>query len=158
MTDRRRLAAGACARARGAAADQAGVTLMEIIAASAILTIAVAALMSSITAGFTSIDQGRLQSTAVFLAEQRLEEIRAFAVSKTAGQGFASVTTGSFPAEAYGAIPNNPGHRRTVAVTDNPGGVANTKRVDVSVFYRPQTTAGLTGETSVAVSTLLTLR
>ena len=131
---------------------------MEIIAASAILTVAVVALMSSITTGFTNIDLGRLQSTASFLAEQRLEEIRSFAVSKTAGQGFASVTSGAFPAEAYGAITNNPGYRRTVAVTDNPGGVANTKRVDVSVFYRPQTSAGMSGETSVNVSTLITSR
>ena len=131
---------------------------MEIIAASAILTIAMVALMSSITAGFTNIDLGRLQSNAAFLAEQRLEEIRAFAVSTTTGQGFAAVTTGSFPAEAYGTIANHPLHRRVVAVTDSPGGVANTKRVDVSVFYRPQTTNGFTGETSVNVSTLIALR
>jgi prepilin-type N-terminal cleavage/methylation domain-containing protein len=158
MTDRRRLTARAWQHARRAVAEQSGVTLIEIIAASAILTIAVVALLSSITAGFTSIDQGRLQSAAVFLAEQRLEEIRAFAVSTITGQGFANVTTGNFPAEAYGTIASNPLYRRVVAVSDNPGGVANTKRVDVSVFYRPQTTIGLNGETSVNVSTLITLR
>lgn len=145
-------------RAARALTDQAGVTLMEIIAAAAILTIAVFALMSSITAGFTSVDLGRLQSNAVFLAEQRLEEVRGFSVSTLTTQGFTNVTTANFQAEAYGAIPNNPLFRRTVTVADNPGGVANTKRVDVAVFFRPQTTIGLTGETSVTVATLITLR
>jgi Tfp pilus assembly protein PilV len=137
---------------------QAGLTVMEVVAAAAILTIAVVALLSSITAGFTSVDLGRLQSNAVFLAEQRLEEVRGFAVSTAANQGFVNVTSASFPAEGYGAIANNPAFRRTVTVTDNPAGVANTKRVDVVVFFRPQTTTGLTGETAVTVSTLITPR
>jgi len=138
--------------------DEAGFSLIEVIAAAAILTISVAALLSSVTVGYTSVDLGRQQTTAVFLAEQRLQEARAFAQGTGPGQGFPNLVTGSFPNEAYGAIANAPLHRRTVVVTNNPGGVANTKLVQVNVFYRPPTSSGTMEETAVNVSTLVTQR
>lgn len=135
--------------------DQAGLTLTEIIAAAAILAIAVFALLSAVVTGFTGVDRGRQQSTAVFLAEQRMEEVRSFAMSLGAGQGYANLTNASFPAQAYGSIPTFGPYRRTVTVTSNPGGVANVKQVDVNVFYRPQTDRGMEGESSVLVSTVI---
>jgi Tfp pilus assembly protein PilV len=135
--------------------DQAGLTLTEIVAAAAILTIAVFALLSAVISGFTDVDRGRQQSTAVFLAEQRMEEVRSFAMSLAAGQGFANLSSAAFPAQAYGSITGFGQYRRTVTVTDSPGGVANTKQVDVNVFYRPQTDRGMQGESSVLVSTLI---
>jgi hypothetical protein len=126
-----------------------------VIAAAAILTIAVFALLSSVVSGFTDVDRGRQQSTAAFLAEQRMEEARSFAMSTAPGQGFASLTNGTFAAQGYGSIANFGQYRRTVTVTDNPGGVANTKLIDVTVFYRPQTDRGMQGESSVLISTIV---
>lgn len=143
---------------RGMLASQAGFSLAEVIAAAAVLSIAVVALLSTMTAGFASVDLGRLQSTAVFLAEQKLEDARSFAMSAAAGQGFANLTDASFPAEPYGSIANAPFYRRTVAITNQPDGVANTKLVEVTVFYKPQNTTGFSGETAVVVSTLVAQR
>lgn len=133
-----------------------GFSLIEVIVAAAILTISVVALLTSVTAGFSAIDLGRQQSTAVFLAEQRLEQARAFNDGTAAGQGFANLTSATYPAENYGGIPNYPQYRRTVTVTNSPGGVVDTKLIVVSVFYRPQTeSTGMPGESSVVVSTLV---
>jgi hypothetical protein len=68
------------------------------------------------------------------------------------------VTTANFPAEAYSTIAGYPDYRRTVTITDNPAGVANTKQIEIFVFYRPVTTTGVGAETSVSVSTLLVNR
>ena len=135
--------------------DQRGLTLAEVITAAAILTIAVFALLSAVVSGFTDVDRGRQQSTAIFLAEQRMEEVRSFAMSTAAGQGFANLTSGTFTAQAYGSIASFGQYRRTVTVTDNPGGVANTKLIDVSVFYRPQTDRGMQGESNVLITTVV---
>lgn len=137
---------------------EAGFSLAEVIAAAAVMSIAVVGLLSTMTLGFAGMDLGRLQSTAVLLAEQRLEEARAFAASGNAAQGYANLTTATFPAEAYGSIANAPLHRRAATVIDQPGGLANTKVIEVTVFYRPQTERGLSGESSVMVSTLVARR
>lgn len=137
---------------------EAGFSIAEVIAAAAVMSIAVVGLLSTMSLGFAGMDLGRLQSTAVLLAEQRLEEARAFAASGSASQGYANLTTAAFPAEAYGTIANAPHHRRTVAVVDQPSGLLDTKRIDVAVFYRPQTERGLAGESSVLVSTLVARR
>jgi type II secretory pathway pseudopilin PulG len=143
---------------RQVAARQDGFALVEVVVSAAMLSIAIFALLSSISLGFAGIDVGRKQSTAVFLAEQRLEEARAFALGTAAGQGWANLVTNSFPAEAYGAIANYPWYRRTFTVTDNPGGNVDTKLVEARVFYRPQTESGMSAETSVVISTLISRR
>jgi prepilin-type N-terminal cleavage/methylation domain-containing protein len=142
----------------GGAADQRGFTLVETLAAIAIIVVALVGLLTTMTSGVTDIDSARRSTTALFLAEQRLEHIKAFALSKAAGQGYDNVTTTSFPAEGYGAIAGHGDYRRTVVVVDNPGGTANTKQVEVWVFYRPVTTTGLNQETSVVISSLLAAR
>ena len=141
--------------ARSLLGDQRGLTLAEVIAAAAILTIAVFALLSAVVSGFTDVDRGRQQSTAIFLAEQRMEEVRSFAMSTAPGQGFANLTGAAYAAQAYGSIANFGQYRRTVTVTDNPGGVANTKLIDINVFYRPQTERGQAGESNVLVTTVV---
>jgi prepilin-type N-terminal cleavage/methylation domain-containing protein len=135
-----------------------GFTLAETLAAVGVLGIGLVALLSSMSWGFATVDSSRRSTTALFLAEQRMEQVKAFAVSTAAGQGWALVTSAAFPAEAYGAIPGYPDYRRTVTVTNNPGGAANTKLVEVHVFYRPVTSFGRGAETSAVVSTLLVAR
>jgi hypothetical protein len=107
--------------------------------------------------GVDGVEAGRQQSTAVFLAEQRIEQARDLAARTP---NLAALTTANLPAsEAYGTITGAPsGYRRTTTITDNPGG-ATGKRVDVSVFYRPVTGRGvLTIERSVALSIFLATR
>jgi type II secretory pathway pseudopilin PulG len=142
---------------RGTRPD-AGFTVAEILVAISIITVALTGLLTAMTFGMAEVDAARLSTTALFLAEQRLEHVRSFAASANAGQGWANTVNASFGAEAYGSIAGYPSHRRTVNIVDNPGGVANTKQVQVTVFYRPVTSTGRGGETSVALSTLLVNR
>ena len=116
-----------------------------------LLSIGLLAIASAFPVALSGVAQGNQQTTALFLAEQRAEEIKATA--------FASITSANFPAEAYGTIANAPGYRRTVTVTSSPGGVANTVRVDVNVFYRPVISLGvLVAERQITVSTLVASR
>src|SRR5262249_29309318 len=138
--------------------DQSGFTVAEVVAAIAILGIGLVALLTAMTAGVADVDAARRSTTALFLAEQRMEQVKAFALSPTVNKGFANVTVGNFPAEAYGSIASYTDSRRSVTITDSPGGAANTKQVEVFVFYRPATSSGLGAETSAVVSTLLVLR
>jgi len=135
-------------------AGERGMTLVEVLVAVAIITIGLTAIATGMVLGTSGINQGQQETTAAFLAEQKLEDIKAFALSTASGQGFANVTGTSFPAEDYGSISGGYStYRRTTTIT-NPS--ATTKVVVVSVFYKPvgvsQTSSS---ERQVAVSTLL---
>ena len=133
-------------------------TLAEVLLSAALLVMGMVAVLSAMTVGVGGVDSGRRSSSAIFLAEQRMEEIRSFAVSPAPGQGFAAVTDAAFPADGYNTMPGYGEFRRTVAITDNPGGAVNIKRVHVQVFYRPISDGRFGPETSVAVETVLALR
>jgi Tfp pilus assembly protein PilV len=138
-------------RARSGWTLDAGLTLLEVLFAMSLLTVGLLAIASAFPVAMSGVAQGNQQTTALFLAEQRLEEIKATA--------FASITSANFPAEGYGTIANGPGYRRAVTITSSPGGVANTVRVDVNVFYRPVMSFGvLTAERQITVSTLVASR
>jgi Tfp pilus assembly protein PilV len=135
-------------RARLLGRSAAGLTLLEVLFALALLSVGLLAVAVAFPAGVSGVEQGKQQTTAAFLAEQRLEQVK--------GTAFASITSANFPAEGFNTIANHPRFRRTVTITDNPGGVANTKRVDVSVFYRPVVSFGvLAAERQVTLSTLI---
>jgi len=138
--------------------DNRGVSLVEVLVASALLLITIAAVFSSLAYGVNGVESSRESSTAVFLAEQRLEEVRAFAVSTASAQGFVNLTSTSFAAQAYGSITGYANFRRTVTVTANAGGNADLKLVQVTVFYQPATTKGFGAETSTSLTTLVSRR
>jgi len=139
--------------------------LVEILVAIAIIMIGLVAVMQWFPLGLQGVETGRQQSTAVFLGEQKIEQIKAWAQSACAGpptcptaQGFASITNGSpstapcCAAEGYNSIPGYPGFRRQVNVSDGPDG---TKQVQVQVFYRPLTSQGVGAvETRIQLVTL----
>jgi prepilin-type N-terminal cleavage/methylation domain-containing protein len=139
---------------------QAGFTLAEILVALAIISVGIIAVAMGFGYGVDGVEAGRQQSTAVFLAEQRLEQAKELAMRQT---GLVQLTSANLAAtEAYGSITGAALYRRTTAITDiNIVGppAALGKRVDVNVFYRPVTGRGvLTTERSVSLSIFLANR
>lgn len=135
---------------------QAGFTLAEILVALAIISVGIVAVAMGFGYGVDGVEAGRQQSTAVFLAEQRIEQAKELAMRQT---GLVQLTSVNLPAtEAYNSITGQPNYRRTTTITDNPGGLLG-KRVDVNVFYRPVTGRGvLSTERSVSLSIFLANR
>jgi prepilin-type N-terminal cleavage/methylation domain-containing protein len=136
---------------------QAGFTLAEILVALAIISVGLIAVSAGFGYGVDGVEAGRQQSTAVFLAEHRIEQAKELAARKPNLQ---DLTTANLPAtEAYGTITGAPsGYRRTTTITLNPGGTTGA-RVDVTVFYRPVTGRGvLTTERSASLSIFLANR
>jgi prepilin-type N-terminal cleavage/methylation domain-containing protein len=135
---------------------QRGMTLVEILVAAFVITIGLVAVATGMQLATAGVATGQQQTTASFLAEQRLEDIKSFAVSLNSAQGLANVTSTSFPAdEAYGSITNYPSYRRTTTITTP---TATTKRVTVSVFWFPVGVADQNAERSVVFSVLLASR
>jgi prepilin-type N-terminal cleavage/methylation domain-containing protein len=135
--------------------NERGMTLVEVLVAVFVITIGLTAVATGMQLATGGITAGQQETTAVFLAEQRLEDIKAFALSTAAGQGFANVTSANFPAEDYSAIASYAGYRRAVTIT-NPS--ATVKRVTVDVFYRPIAVASSNPEKQVSMSTALRIR
>jgi len=140
---------------KGFGAEQ-GFTLAEVLMATAMLIVGVAVVLSALMYGVAGVEGSRGQSTAVFLAEQKLEQVRAFVVSTDASQGFANLTSASFPAET--SITGYPNYRRTVSITASAGGNADLQLITVTVFYKPVKSTGLSAETSMSVRSLVARR
>jgi Tfp pilus assembly protein PilV len=68
---------------RVAAADQAGMSLAEILIACVIIGIGLVGLLSAVPTASYGIQEGRQLSTATFLANQRLEQVRNAAWTST---------------------------------------------------------------------------
>ena len=140
------------------AKGQAGFTIIEVLVAIVFVSVGIVAVLSALSAGVSGVDRGRRSTTALFLSEQRMEQIKGFALSKNPVQGWANVGSANFPAEAYGAIAGYPDYRRTVTITNTPGGAANTKQVEVWVFYRPIGPTVNGNENAITTATLLVSR
>ena len=139
--------------------SQAGFTLAELLAAVFVISLGLVAVGAGFATAIQGVETSRQQTTATFLAEQRLEQVRAAALGNNlvACMGFLNITPGCFPAQAYASITNAPGYRSTVTITDYiVGGNVARKRVDVEVFYRPIMAMGVFAtERSVRLSTLV---
>lgn len=135
--------------------NERGLTLVEILVAVVIMTVGLTAIGTGMQLATRGITLGQQETTAAFLAEQRLEDVKAFALSTNAAQGFLNVTNANFPAEGYGAIAGNPGYRRTTAVTQPS---ATMRVVVVNVFYMPVAVSSTNSERQVTLSTVLRQR
>src|SRR5205823_12069136 len=113
-----------------------GMTIVEILIAVFIITIGLVAVATGMMLATAGVAAGQQQTTAAFLVEQQLEDIKAFALSTNSLQGWTNVTSANFPAEAYNSIVNYPTYRRTTTIT-TPVGSTTTKQVTVSVFWFP---------------------
>jgi len=155
--------------------DQAGISLAEVLVAVFLIGVGLTALLSAAPVGVAGMETGRQQSTALFLAQDKLERVKAWALSNAAvpaQQGFATIagggscfTAGVGPcaADAYGTIPGYGRYRRVVTATPDPAtppppGHTRTV-VTVQVFYQPVSDQGVSAtERQVTLSTMLALR
>jgi prepilin-type N-terminal cleavage/methylation domain-containing protein len=145
----------------------AGFTLIEIMIACGVIGVGLVASSYGFTVGIQGVETGRQQSTAVFLAEQRIDQVKSAALQATEPP-LANVTAAKFPTEAYGSMAPTDvlgKYRRTVTLTPFAGPAGGLPvgiqgiRVDVNVFYRQITAFGVpTTERSVQLSTFLTSR
>ena len=160
--------------------NQRGMTLAEVLVALPIITIGLLALLSAIPLSTYAIQEGSQTSTATFLANQRLEQVRnarwmatcpatvdnlgVSASSTAAPTDGAAVTT--FADENVMAAPYA-AYSRQVRITDSvasttvcggTGAITGTyglRTVTVTVSYRPLSATGtsaVSGSRSVAVN------
>jgi len=157
--------------------DQRGMTLAEVLVAVVIIMIALLALLSGIPISSYGIQEGNQLTTATFLANQRLEQVKAatwtacpdldtigLSASATAAPVAGAVTT--FPDENPVAAPYTQ-YTRQVRITEltapqpdcataNANGVSGLRQVTVTVTYQPMTGVGVaaTGSTKSAIVTM----
>src|SRR2546427_4620363 len=113
-----------------------GFTLAEVLVATAFIAITAGAIGVGFMQGTGSVETGRQQTTAVYLAEQRLEQLKAWSLNSTGGQSRASLATGAACCthDAHNAIANYRNYPRTVTVTADG---ANNKGIQGSGFFPP---------------------
>jgi Tfp pilus assembly protein PilV len=149
-------------------------SLAEILVACVIIAVGLVGLLSAVPTASYGIQEGRQLSTATFLANQRLEQVRnaqwtqcpvadTLGVSASATAPPASGAATTFPDESPMAAPYA-GYTRTVRITqpqpaDACGGGANVglRQVTVTVSYRASTATGVAaaGTTKSAIVTML---
>jgi prepilin-type N-terminal cleavage/methylation domain-containing protein len=143
-----------------ASGSQDGFTIAELLAAVFVIAVGLVAVGAGFSAAIQGTETARQQTTATFIAEQRLEQIRATALHDKdivlACLGPDKITAACFPDQAYGSIPNAPTYRTHVTITLNPAGFTG-NRIDVDVWYKPVVAWGVleTAERRVTMSTLI---
>jgi type II secretory pathway pseudopilin PulG len=160
-------------------ANERGITVAEVLIAAAILGLGLAALMGVVPVASYGIQDGNQTSTATFLAQQRLEQVRAAAWTAAgdcvglspkaasppapSGSTCGGATAPTFPDEA--AVPGFTQYARSVRITDcgvAPCGLvthAAMRLVTVTVTYRPMSAAGgSSANTSVTLEWLVAQR
>jgi prepilin-type N-terminal cleavage/methylation domain-containing protein len=159
--------------------DERGLTLAEVLVAAAILALGLAALMSVVPVASFGVQDGNQTTTATFLAQQRLEQVRNAtwdattdcvglspnatsppAPSPAATCGATAVT---YPDEA--AVTDFAQYARTVRISDcgvTPCGAVTSsamRLVTVTVTYRPLSAAGgSSSNTTVTLEWLIAQR
>jgi len=149
--------------------SESGLGLVEILIAVGIITVGLVAVMQAFPVGIQGVDIGRRQSTAVFLAQQKLDQVKAWSMSTATApvlQGFPTLiaggtcftyagTVGPPPVlpgacrnDAFNTIPGFPNYQRLVQINNGP--TASTRVAVVQVTYR-----NATGQDQVNMSTLL---
>ena len=154
--------------------DARGMTLVEVLVAIGIIGVGLAALASAIPISTYGIQEGNQLSTATFLANQRLEQVRNAAwtqtpavdnlgVSSSSTSAPQSSGTTTFPDES--SVTGYTQYARNVRITDcgTGGGCqgvtsSNMRQVTVTVSYRPLTGVGQAPAVKPVTVTMLVAR
>jgi prepilin-type N-terminal cleavage/methylation domain-containing protein len=124
-----------------------GFTLAEILAAMALIAVGLVTMAAALQHGLGGIEIGRGESAAVFLVEDKLEELRALALVDWTNAALQPGTTTEY-CRPFGsgcsATPIPVFLRRTTTVAAGRGGACSVhcKIVSVSVLYRVMTVLG----------------
>jgi Tfp pilus assembly protein PilV len=141
---------------------EAGFTLAEVLVATFVILVGLVAVATGFQFATAGVATGRGETVAIFLAEQRLEQLKAAAMTNFASPVLNAGTTTEFCIPANigatttncqaGAITGAPAYERTTTIVDsgNATTCANApaappvlcKRVQVRVAYRPVTSRG----------------
>lgn len=122
-----------------------GFTLAEVLVATFVLAIGLVAVALGFQYATSGVETGRGETAATFLAEQRLEQLKALALADWSNAALNAGTTTEYcptNGSACTGTPTTGFYRRVTTIADNPGGTgctANCKRITVQVFYRPVT-------------------
>jgi prepilin-type N-terminal cleavage/methylation domain-containing protein len=149
-----------------------GFTLAEVLVATAILTIGLVAVATGFQYATSGVATGRGQTTAVFLAEQRIEQLKAQALTNFTGIAAGATTEyclsgniGAGSTNCQAGPVSGPSYTRVTTVTDLgvsaacPGPSVSCKQVQVRVTYRPVTSSGdLSQQRTLDVFTILAPR
>ena len=154
--------------------NERGFTLAEVLVATFIIVVGLVALASGFQFATNGVATGRGETVASFLAEQRLEQLKALAMSNYYGTATPAWTASLTLQDASNvteycqttnigatgtncqttAITGVASYVRVTRVSDNPGGTGCTgvapllcKRIWVNVTYRPVTTRGDVSQT-----------
>jgi hypothetical protein len=166
--------------------DSAGMILADVLFAVGIILVGLVALLAAMPLSTSQIAQSNLKTTATFLAQQRLEQIKnaqwTSGTDKLGGggsDGSAAVAVAGFadrwPDEGYNTIAGNSRFRRQVRIQDcsvaprcvagvnpvpAPDPLATMRQVTVTVFFFPLTGPGTISSTeeSLRLVTLITQR
>jgi hypothetical protein len=117
--------------------DDAGMTLAEVIVAAAVIMVGLVALIGAMPLGTSQIGEANLKTTATFLAQQRLEQIKNAkwttvpAVDGLGGSGSAgTAAVAQWPDEGYGSIAFPGG--ANCAANDRSGGCRFRRQVRIT--------------------------
>lgn len=145
---------------------ESGFSLPEVLVAMALLTVGIvgvgaaltvqtSGISSGATTGLAAVTRANSVAVAAMLAQERIEQMKAVPYSFTGPAD--QLVPANFPDEPYGAIPDNPGFRRSVTIQDNTPR-PDAKTVTVRVFFRPPLETGLASEESVQIATIIARR
>lgn len=147
-----------------------GFSLVEVLVALAVLTIAVLGVgvaigvqsggtATSLSSGLGAVSRAGLLSTAAFLAQERLEQIKRLKYTLSNDQFGAGQYPTGFSDEGFGTMTGYPNFSRQARFWTGPpqAPASNTKLVTVTVFFNAPGDNGLHQE-SVTVSTLIAAR
>ena len=137
--------------------NERGFTLGEVLVATLVLAVGLVGIATGFQYATSSVEIGKGETTAAFLAEQRVEWLKSLALSNWTSATLDAGTT----TEGYGSIADAALYRRVTTITNSPGGAcaARCKLVQVTVFYRPVTGRGqLDQERRLDVVTMLVTR
>jgi Tfp pilus assembly protein PilV len=143
--------------------DARGLSLVEILVATCVLSVGLVAVATGLLYATTSVDAGRGETTATFLAEQRLELLKSLALTDWSSPLLAAGAT----REGYGTLAGAPLYRRDTTIADWGGaacataapGAVTCKTVRVAVYYRVSSGGGGTRqERRVELLTVMAFR